>query len=300
MRHHPGIVGHVIAGVADAAKGLATREELMAAGVTSDQITRRLRSGLLFVEFKGVYRVGHRAPSAEANYLAAVKACGAGALLCGRAGAHLLGLMKGSPPPPEVVTTANRRIEGIRTHRSRVDLSPDAWKWRGVPVTRPARTIVDMAGSVSLDDLARACHEAGVRYGTTPRDVEAVLARRPASPGARHLRRILRGDVPVSLSKLEKRFLEHVRNARRPLPITNRVAAGGRVDCRWPEHRLTIELDSYRYHSSRHAWEADRRRERAARAAGDEFRRYTWGDVFEHPRLMMREVCQLLPLSNPA
>ena len=59
------------------------------------------------------------------------------------------------------------------------------------------------------------------------------------------------------------------------LPETNRVAGGRRVDCRWPERRLTVELDGYRYHRSRHAWEQDRRREREARARGDEFRRYT-------------------------
>ena len=142
--------------------------------------------------------------------------------------------------------------------------------------------------------LARACHEAGVRYGTTPAQVEAVLARRPNSPGAGKLRRVLRGDVHVTFSKLERRFLELLREAGLRSPQTNRPAGGRRVDCRWPEQRLTVELDGYRYHNSRHAWEQDRRREREARARGDEFRRYTYGDVFEHPRLMLRELRQLL------
>jgi hypothetical protein len=90
-----------------------------------------------------------------------------------------------------------------------------------------------------------------------------VLARRPKSPGAEKLRRILRGDVQVTLSKLEARFLEHLREQGLTLPQTNRPAAGRRVDCRWPELRLTVELDSYRYHRSRHAWGQDRRRELA-------------------------------------
>ena len=67
------------------------------------------------------------------------------------------------------------------------------------------------------------------------------------------------------------------------------------MDCRWPEQRLTVELDSYRYHQSRHAWEQDRRREREARARGDEFRRYTYGDVFERSRSMLTELRDLLP-----
>jgi very-short-patch-repair endonuclease len=69
---------------------------------------------------------------------------------------------------------------------------------------------------------------------------------------------------------------------------------GHRVDCRWPEHRLTVELDSYRYHHSRHAWEQDRQREREARARGDQLRRYTWRDVAEDPEPMLAGLRSLL------
>jgi very-short-patch-repair endonuclease len=153
---------------------------------------------------------------------------------------------------------------------------------------------VDLAAVLELDDLARACHEAGVLHGTTPAQVEAALARRPTIPGAPKLRQVVRGDVRVTLSKLERRFLARLRDERLPLPDTNRPAGGRRVDCRWPRHRLTVELDSYRFHHSRHAWEQDRRREREARARGDEFRRYTYGDVVEDPRFMLSELGGLL------
>jgi len=189
---------------------------------------------------------------------------------------------------------------GVITRQARRIDPRDATTCRGVPVTTVARTLVDLAGTSSIDDLARACHEAGVRHGTTPAQVEAVLARRPNSPGAASLRRVLRGDVHVTLSTLERRFLRLLRQAGLPLPRTNRAAGGRRVDCRWPRQRLTVELDSYRYHHSRHAWEQDRRREREARARGDELRRYTYGDVFEHPRLMLRELRQLLLHRCPA
>ena len=127
--------------------------------------------------------------------------------------------------------------------------------------------------------------------------VEAVLERRPNSPGAAKLRKILRGEVRVTLSKLEARFLERLSGAGLLLPQTNRTAGGRRVDCRWPKQRLTVELDSYRYHQSRHAWEQDRHREREAHARGDEFRRYTYGDVFDHPEMMLSELRALLPQS---
>jgi very-short-patch-repair endonuclease len=121
-----------------------------------------------------------------------------------------------------------------------------------------------------------------------------VLARRPKTPGAAKLRLILRGDARVTLSALERRFLELLREHGLPLPQTNRPAGGHRVDCRWPERRLTVELDSYRFHHSGHAWEQDRRREREARARGDELRRYTWADVFEEPDQMLAELRRLL------
>jgi hypothetical protein len=99
----------------------------------------------------------------------------------------------------------------------------------------------------------------------------------------------------VTLSKLDQRFLAVLRANGLPLPLTNRPAGGRRVECRWPERRLTVELDSYRYHQSRHAWEQDRRREREARASGDELRRYTYADVFEEIELMLGQL-RSLPL----
>ena len=99
---------------------------------------------------------------------------------------------------------------------------------------------------------------------------------------------------PVTLSALEREFLETLREHGLPLPQTNRPAGDHRVDCRWPDRRLTVELDSYRFHSSRRAWEQDRRREREARARGDDFRRYTWGDVFEESEQTLAELRRLL------
>jgi very-short-patch-repair endonuclease len=288
-------VERVMARIGGGAHGVVARVELLDAGVTAAEIEHRLATGALIREYPGVYRVGHRAPSLEARYMAAVLACGEGALLSGRAAGYLFGAIKGPAPPPEVTAPTERRVRGVRTHRSRGLGRQDATSWRGIPVTTLPRTLVDLAAVLDLDDLARACHEARVRHGTTPGQVEAVLARRPKSPGAAKLRAILRGDARLTLSKLEKRFLVLLRDAGLPLPQTNRRAGRYWVDCRWPDLRLTVELDSYRYHHSRHAWEQDRRREREARARGDDYRRYTYGDVFEQPQLMLAELDALLP-----
>ena len=283
-----------LARLAGRAWGVVTRQEALGAGLTSRQIERRIEKGLLIPEFPGVYRVGHAAASAEARYMGAVKACGEGAALMGLAAAHLLGLIRGAPPEPAVLSPTERRIAGIATRRSRHIDPRDVTTHKRIRVTNVPRTLCDVAAEQLLGDLARTCHEAGVRYGTTPRDVERVLRRRPNTPGAGKLRLIMAGYEPVVLSKLEAAFLDLLRRANLPLPITNKPAGTKRVDCRWPEHRLTIEIDSYRFHNSRYAWEQDRRREREARARGDEFRRYTYGDVLEDTSYMLAELHDLL------
>lgn len=288
-------VEQIAAAIAREGWGTVSRPELLGAGITPAQIDRRLECGYLIVEFQGVYRVGHCAPSVEAHYAAAVKACGSQAVLSGMAAGFHWRLLKGTPPPPEITATTERRIPGIRAHRARHGLDPrDRTEFCGIPVTTVARTLVDLAAELNGSQLARACHEAGVLYRTTPAEVETVLARRTRAPGARRLRAVLRGETQVSLSRLESAFVAHLRREELALPITNRLAGGRRVDCRWPDHRLTVELDGYRFHNSRHAWERDRKRERAAYARGDEFRRYTSGDVFDDPRPMLRELRALL------
>ena len=243
--------------------GVVTRAQLLEARITRNEIAARLHAGALHREHRGVYRVGHRAPSVEATYLAAVFAAGEGAHLRGLAAAHLWRVVKAKQPPAaEIVAPKQRRIEGVRTQRARHLDAQDCAVCRGIPVTSVARTVVDLAVLLSENALARACHEAGVRYGLTPNAVVAVLQRRPTAKGAKKLRRIIEGEVQVTLSKLESQFLELLRANGLPLPITNRPASGRRVDCRWPEFRLTVELDSYTFHNSRYSWEQDRRRER--------------------------------------
>lgn len=151
----------IVAAIAARQHGVVARWQLLAAGISSRWIEKRLDKGSLIKVFRGVYRVGHVAPSMEADYLAAVLACGNGAVLSGRAAAQLCGLIRDTPhPEPEVTTTTERRIEGITTHRARVGDTRDATTWNGIPVTTPARTLVDLAAVVYAGELARAVHEA--------------------------------------------------------------------------------------------------------------------------------------------
>ena len=297
MRPKNASLDRKVARIAGRRHGNVTVGQLLAIGLSRPAVKRRVRKGLLHPEFRGVYRVGHRAPSVDARYMAAVLACGDGAVLAGRAAAYLYGLTRGRPPAPEVIAPVVRRVHGVGSRSTRRLDPRDVTTWRGIPVTSVPRTLVDVAAGLPARPLGRVCHEAQVRFRVTAAMVDAVLARRPTSPGARKLRRIFSGDFRVTLSKLERAFLALLRSANLPLPRTNRHLGRGYVDCRWPERRLTVELDSYRYPHTRHAWEQDRRRERAARARGDEFRRYTWGDVTEDGALVLAEMTALLETS---
>src|SRR5919199_4678060 len=213
-----------VARIAGRQHGLVTHAQLRRVGLSGSAIHRRVASGVLLPEHRGVYRVGRRAPSVAAHYMGAVLACGDEALLCRLAAAHLTGLVKGDAPAPEVVAPTKRCVRGVVAHRAhRID-PRDRTYFHRIPITRVPCILVDMAPDLSLDSLARLCHEAGMKYRTTPAQVKAVLARRGTVPGIANLERVMVGDVKVVLSKLERAFLALLRGHGLPLPRTNRPA----------------------------------------------------------------------------
>ena len=251
-----------------------------------------MRASRLHRVYPAVYAVGHAAVSAHGRYLAAVLYAGAGAVLSHGAAAFVLGVGPARrAPEPEVTGPRERRYVAVHRHR----LHPlERSVLDGIPITTVPRLLVDLAAGLVVDDLARACHDAWVHHRTTPEMVELVIDRAHNRPGAGILRRLLRGDEPALLSRLERRFLTLLREQGLPLPVTNRHVGGDRVDCHWPQQRLVVELVSYRFHATRQAFEADLRRARTARAAGLEHRRYGWGDVAEDPAPMLAELRRLL------
>ena len=275
-----------VARIAAKQHGLVTAQQLLAAGVSRTTVSRWKQHGLLHRVHRGVYAVGHRAPSTEATYTAAVLAAGDGAALAGHAATWLYALVH-RPPPPEVVTTRHRTVPGVIVRRTRHLADDHTTVWRGIRTTTLPRTLADLAPRLSLDALALLCHRAEVIHGLRP---AAVLRQ---STHAK-LRAIFEGDHALLLSRLERGFRKLLREHGLTLPVTNRGIGGRYVDCRWPGVRLTVELDSFTSHHPRHAWEDDRERERRARARGDDVRRYNWRDVFEEPAFMLRELESLL------
>jgi hypothetical protein len=280
---HMGSILRNASQIAGRQHGVITATQLIALGLHRSAIGKWLKKGLLHREFDGVYRLGHRAPSVHAHYMAAVLACGPGAALSGLAAAYLYGLTRRSPSLPEVSAPSDRDIRGIITRRRKVA----SRVWQGIPMTTVEQTIQDLAGRLSLDDLARVCHEAEIKFRVTNVPSKGVK-------GAAKLRAIYNGDHALLLSEMEREFKRLLEAHDLPLPRFNRKLGAHYIDARYDDPPLTIELQSFRHHSSRAAWESDFERQRAARRHGDAFLPYTWKDIYEQPGEMLDELTALL------
>lgn len=253
--------------IADAQRGRASRQQLLAAGVEPAAVKRRLRNGRLELLHRGVYGLPQTAELPLAAETAALLACGEEAVLSHHSAATLWGLRPGTARPVHVTIPGHRGCpapEGVRVHRS-LTLSPDdVTLHQGLPVTSPARTILDVAPTLTDRDVERILDEGlfALRIVTLA-EVRGVIARAGKHPGRGRLRRVAlkhrhstRTDSPP-----EERLLQLIRAAALPEPRLQAPALGYRLDFFWPHLRLAVEVDAYGTHGSRSRFEADRRRD---------------------------------------
>jgi very-short-patch-repair endonuclease len=247
-----------------------------------------------------VYAVGHRAVSRHGWWLAAVLACGDGAVLSHRSAAALWGLRPTERSGVDV--TVCRRLRGRRGIEVReLPLARDESATRdGVPVTSVPRTLMDLAAVLPRPQLQRAAEQAEALMLTDPLTLDAMLARGAGRHGIHNLRAVVaRGIQPtVTRSELERRFLEMLERAGLPRPRVNeRLTIDGRwieVDCAWPDRRVIVELDGHAYHSTRTAFERDRARDRALQAAGWRVVRVTWRQLHQDAGAVATHLARLL------
>jgi very-short-patch-repair endonuclease len=262
--------------------GVVTRGQLLDAGLSGTVVRGRARSGRLLLVHRGVYAVGHARLRREGHWLAAVLAVGPGAVLSHRDAAGLHGLRPANHARIDVTTTRNRSDEpGIQVHRTRVLDAQDVTTVSGIPVTTVARTLLDLAGLVPHDHLAKAIKEAERQRSFDLRKVEAALARTRGrcGPGHRALREAIAEHAALGLSAsdsaLEDAFLRLVRDQSLPSPALNAYVEGFRVDTVWRTSRVAVELDGWAHHHTRAAFQRDRERDAALTAAGWRVVRFT-------------------------
>jgi very-short-patch-repair endonuclease len=273
-------------------EGIVTTAVLLGAGLSHGEIVTRVRHGWLVRRHHGVYLVGAVAgPLAEE--MAAVQAIGEDSgLSYGAAGA--LWRVRSRVDGPIDVSVAGRHARsrpGIRVHNVR---TLERTVHRGIPVTTPARTLLDLAATTSFEDLARAVEQARVLRLVTDASLREIVERNPHRPGTCALLRTLAREPRLTRSQAEAVLLELVRRAGLPLPATNLRVLGHEVDDLWREDRLIVEVDGFDPHGTRMAFERDRRRDAELVAAGYRVIRITWRQLMDEPEAVVARLAGAL------
>jgi hypothetical protein len=270
--------------------GVVTRAQLLAHGLSAQAIKRRIANGRLYPVYRGVYAVGRPELSRLGRWMAAVLACGPGAVLSDTSAAALweIGVEMTEGIEVSIPARSFRRRPGILMHR-RTRLATTLE--HGIPVTTVPATLSALATRLDTADLERAINEADKRNLITPTALRAAIN---GDPQAAALRRVLdRRTFVLTDSELERRFLPIAAQAGLPPPQTGVRLNGFKVDFYWPTLGLVVETDGLRYHRTPAAQARDRLRDQAHAAAGLTPLRFTHEQVRyepEHVRRMLAAV----------
>ena len=258
-----------IARVASRQHGLFLRSQATAVGATESKIETRLTTGRWVLVSRGVYRIAGVPVTWKQRALAACMVSGPEAVVSHRSAAVLWGVSGFRPGPIDVTVPPGRsnRSPLARVHRSAVE----GIRRDGIPVTRPARMLADLAAVVGADALEEAVDDVLCRRLCRLDELTAPVGRR----GTGALRAVLdawNGDaVPDGVA--EMRVVRRLLAVGLPQPfrqheIHDRGQFVARVDLVYPDHRLAIELDGFRWHAGRGPFRSDRLRRNRIEAAG--------------------------------
>jgi len=190
-----------------------------------------------------------------------------------------------------------RGPRGVAVHGTRSLQDEERTTHHGIPCTTVARTIVDLAGALSEHDLRRLVERSVVLRLFDRGALEASLARANGRRGAGTLRRILAefvDELAPTRSELERRFLDLVRDAGLPMPITNAIVCGHEVDFHWPAARLVVETDGRATHDNPFAFERDRQRDLELSLDGWTVIRISWRQLRDEPARIVALLYRLL------
>ena len=276
----PPSVDRAIGALAARQHGVVSRTQLRDAGLSDAAVTRRAAAGRLHRLHAGVYTVGHTVLTQHARWLAAVLACGPDAALSHTSAAALWGLRPTATANIDVTVprTGKRSRRPIRIHRPRTLQRDETTIKDRIPVTTPARTILDVAATLRQPDLERVLDRNEILELTDYPALAATARVHPGHPGARRLLQTLdRHEAGTTLTRsgLERLFLVLCNHHGLPRPKANTTVAGKEVDFLFEAQRLIVETDSWTYHRTRTAFENDRVRDAITTAAGYRTLRFT-------------------------
>jgi hypothetical protein len=280
--------------------GLITSRQCLVLGLSEKVLLKRIASPTWTRLHRGVFKIGTVPPSFNERELAALMASGAGAVLSHQSAARRLGLDTPRSERFQITIPAKRMIspvDDVDVWRSRDLVEIDVTVRGPFRVTKVARTILDLA-SVLADSWLRAAVDSALRLRPSNLTWICQTLKRLGHDhsGSARLRTLLGGyddNAEVADSVLESLAMElGLATGRKPTlhyPIVD-GAVLVEVDLAWPELRLCVELDSWKHHSSRVAFERDRARDRALVELGWVVLRYTWHDVTQDKHRVVREL----------
>lgn len=188
-----------------------------------------------------------------------------------------------------------RRRPGVRIYRTELQRD-EVTKLDAIPVTTAARTLFDLARSISGRDLEQAVAEALARRVTDRACIEAIAKRYARRPAARRLMALMGSDQEPALARsaAEEALLLLIRRAGLPHPEMNVRVHGFEVDLYWRAEGLVAEMDGFAFHASRRSFEADRRRDAMLAAAGLRVMRVTWRQLQNEREALLVRLAQAL------
>lgn len=286
--------------MAAAQNGVVHRDQLGAVGLDRSAIRRRVARGSLHPLLPGVFAVGPPLPARLSAETAALLYAGDGAALSHATAAWLWGLVR-VEPEDVALTAAGRKVRqrpGVRVHQVAALDIRDVRLRHGLPVTAPARTLIDLAAGPH--DVDAALNEARVQGLLDDAALHAALERAPGRTGTARLRALLGAEIGPALtrSELERRLRNLIRSAGLPWPRFNVMVHGHLVDAVWPELRVVLETDGYRVHGHRSAFERDRKRDLTLAAAGYLVIRVSWRQLCAEPMAVLARLAESLALAR--
>jgi very-short-patch-repair endonuclease len=233
--------------------------------------------------------------------LAAVLACGEGAVLSHQAAGELWGLrrrQRGRPIDVTIPQTSGRgRRNRITIHRAPSLRPEECTLHLRIQITTPARTLLDLATKLPRRQLERAIDEGERLNICTQHDLDEVVSVHFGRAGAGALRALLdehRAGSTATRNDFEERFLALCRRYRLPQPDVNVPLLDYVVDFFWPEARLVVEADGRATHGTRRAFQADRDRDGRLAVTGYRALRFTWWDITRRPAVVADRVRRML------
>lgn len=282
--------------LAESQHGVFSTWQLPGGGVSRDVVQGRREAGVLVPLHQGVYALGHKRLAREGRWMAAVLACGPGAVLSHFSAGNLWGLC-GSRGPIETLRQSGgfhpRGHQGVKLHQTRRLESYEVMMERGIPVAVMERVLLDLAGRNDAKRLERIFVQAYKRDNFSWPRLGRIITRRRGCKGVAKLRRIALEVDPEALetkSVPEVDFLALCRELNMPIPLVNVLAEGHLVDFLWPEQKVIVETDSWGHHGDPLAFERDHQRDVDLIAAGYDLHRTTCKMLERNPEPFLENV----------